>query len=109
MAPSASRAAELATTFVTATGSAPRRAHAQEDDFLVTPQLLVIDLELAKGDEAIVGEPPAHRVGDGFRRLVNLLEHEMRESALLRLAHVPVDVDELRIDRDPVEGGDLSS
>ena len=84
-----------------------RSAHTEEQDVVDPAQLLVGDVELPEGDRAVVGEPSAHRVGKRFGRLVDLLEHEVGIATLLRLAHVPVDVHDLGIDRHAVQGRDL--
>src|SRR5258708_34225678 len=69
--------------------------------------MLVVDVELAERDGTVVCEPAAHRVGDGFGGLVDLFEHEVRKAALLGLAHVPVDLDELGLHSDAIEARDF--
>ena len=80
-----------------------RGAHAEENDLVQVAQLLIGNIELAKRDQAFVGEPSPHRVGDRLWSLVDLFEHEVGKAALLRLGHVPVDVNDLRLDRHSIE------
>ena len=81
----------------------PGGSHPKQQDLAVAPQLLIGQGELSKRDRAVIGQPPAHRVRDRLRRLVDLLEHEVRVAALLGLAHVPVDMDELGLDSRAVQ------
>ena len=56
------------------------------------PQVLHVDLEpLQVGVVGFEPQPGPQRVGDGARLLVDLLEHEVRVAALLRLRRVPGD------------------
>ena len=83
--------------------SVTRRPHAEQQDLAVAAQLLISKRELPKRDRAVIRQTPAHRVRDRLGRLVDLLEHEVRVAALLGLAHVPVDMDELGLDRRAVQ------
>ena len=57
------------------------------DDAVDLPQLLRAEVESAEVRGRVVGrEPAAHRVGERLRLLVNLLQHVVREVALLRVA-----------------------
>ena len=86
-----------------------RRSHPEEQDVLDGAEPFVGDVELPEGNDAVVGKPAASCIGHGLGRLVDLLEHEVRESALLRLGDVPVDVHHLRLHGHAVEGRDLRS
>ena len=60
-------------------------------------------------EEAVELEPPvAHpvtdRLGDGVRLLVDLLQHERLEAGLLGALVVPVELDQLTLDRAAVLG-----
>ena len=71
------------------------------------PQTARIDLEpLEIGVVRLQQEPAAQGVGDGARLLVDLLEHEVRIAALLRLRGVPGDRARQPLERLPLDVGD---
>ena len=86
----------------------PRGSHAEQQHFSQPREVLVGGRELAEGNHTVICQAAAHGIRHCFGRLVDLLEHEVRVAALLGLAHVPVDVHQLRLDGRAVERGDLS-
>ena len=80
----------------------------QDDDALQVAELLV------GHPEALEAEPPvtqavADRLGDGLGLLVDLLEHERLETALLGALDVPVELDELVLDGRAVDAAELDA
>ena len=74
------------------------------------PEILGVDLEPFEiGVVAFDAQAGPERVGDGLRLLVNLLEHEVRVAALLRLRRVPGDGLGRPVHRRAVEGGELDA
>ena len=83
-------------------------AAGEQDDPAQVAQLLVgepeaLELELAVADAV------ADRLGDGLGLLVDLLEHERLVAALLGALVVPVELDELVLDRRAVGGAQVAS
>src|SRR3974377_897943 len=89
------------------TSRTSRTPPAGHEDLADAPELRIAARELAEDDRPVVREPPAHRVRSGFRRFVDLLEHEVGVAALLCLADVPVHMNTTWLYREPVERRDL--
>ncbi len=87
------------------TGIAGRPA-ADQVHPLRTPQLVLDRVELRKRHLTGRRDAAPQRLLDGVRLLVDLLEGEMREAALLGGGDVPLDVRHRPIDRDAVEAND---
>ena len=66
-------------------------------------QLVVVHAEPLEHEPA-VADAVADRLGDGVGLLVDLLQHEGLEAALLGALVVPVELDELVLDRGAVRG-----
>src|SRR5438309_5905243 len=64
-------------------------AGAHDDDTLVVKQVAITEIELRKTHLSVVEERAPDDVANGLAVLMDLLEHEMRKTSLLRLADVP--------------------
>ena len=84
-------------------GSVVRRAGGEDHDAAQHPQRGVVDAEPVELEPA-VAHAIADRLGDGFGLLVDLLQHERLEARLLGALVVPVELDELALDRAAVLG-----
>ena len=75
-----------------------RSATRENDDPAQVGELVVGHPETLE-DEPPVPEPVADRLGHGFWLLVDLLEHERLEAALLGSFEIPVELLQLELDR----------
>src|SRR6185503_11013943 len=82
-----------------------RRAARDDEDLVDLTQHVVGDPELVHRQTA-VHDPTDQRVADRGGLLVDLLQHEVLEAALLRARDVPVDLDGLWMQRAPIEIGE---
>ena len=83
----------------------PARAATEDHDALGRAQLVVGEIQTAQlGDALVVDQAAAHAVADGLGLLVDLLQHEVIEAALFDLLEIPVDLVDLLVGRDVVDG-----
>ena len=77
----------------------------EDDDALEVAELLVRHAEALEAEPA-VAHAVADRLGDGLGLLVDLLEHERLEAALLGALDVPVELDQLVLDGRAVDAAE---
>ena len=76
----------------------------------IAPQQLVVDrAEVPEVDPVIARGALADRLGHRVRLLVDLLEHERLVALLLGRVGVPVDLDDLALERRAVGGQELDA
>jgi len=85
----------------------PARTACRDDDVIEVLQLVLAQIESAElGESVFVHGAAAHRVLDALRLLHDLLQHEVREAALLDLLQIPIDAADAFLDRLRIEVGD---
>ena len=68
-----------------------------------------VHVQLVQGEEAVRSHPTHEGVPNGRGLLVDLLQHEVVEAALLRPGNVPLDLERLREELGAVEVGERPS